>query len=142
MGKLDQEYIKAAAVIGMQIRSCHRYSYKSGEWGTIIDAQKWSDRVVWDILWPDGLRDQWTTDDPDAGYEIQDVNWIYKTADDAILALTEITAAVKEDEAPGIRAPRELRNRITNILRGLTSVMEDGLNDIEKNINTKLEDNA
>jgi hypothetical protein len=115
---LDQTLIEAQTAIGHQIRSNQPYMYKSGEWGTIVTAARWSDRVVWAIVWPDGARDQWVVGNNTAQYEIVNINEIYQTADDAIDALTYIAGAVRlDDTAPGIRAPRELRNTITGILK-------------------------
>jgi len=118
MDTLDQTLIEAQTAIGHQIRSNQTHMYKSGEWGTIMTAARWPDRVVWDIVWPDGARDQWVVGDDTFQYEIVNINEIYQTANDAIDALTYIAGAVHlDDTTPGIRAPRELRDKITSILK-------------------------
>jgi hypothetical protein len=118
MDMLSNLLIKAHLALGHQIRSCAHGQYKSGQWGTVTGTEKWSDRVVWEIVWPDGARDHWNVNDPDANYEIVNINEVYRTADNAIDALTQIAGAVHLDDAtPGIRAPRDLRNAITAILK-------------------------
>lgn len=103
--------------IGWHIKSDHPYAYKTGQWATIVDAREGTDRNLWMLIWPDGKTDSWVVDDPTADYKFRDP---FHTADvcvEALETLQEITIAVIRDEmAPGIRAPRELRDELTRLL--------------------------
>lgn len=105
--------------VGQQIRSDHPYSYRTGQWATIVDAaaRKEDGRVLWSLLWPDGARDVWVVNDPTADYEFRETKDLEPTLGRALTALKGITLAVKADvETPGIRAPRVLRDQLVGIL--------------------------
>lgn len=62
--------------IGQQIRSCHRYAYKSGQWATIVGiteicVHENERRGCYQLEWPDGATDDWAIEDPAASYEFR-----------------------------------------------------------------------
>lgn len=59
----------------IQIRSMHRYAFRSGEWATLIGAEMSKDllpvRACFVAMFPDGVKDSWAISDPDAEYEFR-----------------------------------------------------------------------
>lgn len=109
---------EAGQRIGQHIKSDHPYTFRSGEWATIVDAQELPDRVLWWVRFPDGATDEWVVDDPSADYKFRDAFAAVDTAVRALETLQRVTIAVLKDSMfSGIRAPRELRDELTDILR-------------------------
>jgi hypothetical protein len=103
--------------IGQRIKSDHPYAYRSGQWATIVGATQTDDLILWSLLWPDGERDDWAVDDSAAYYEFSDMFEVDRQLRLMTLAMKQITLTIHEDElTPGIRAPRELRAKLTKIL--------------------------
>lgn len=68
--------ITAKSRIGQQIRSCHPWAYKRGEWATIVGANEVRvhenlKRDCYQLEWPDGSTDDWAIEDPVAAYEFR-----------------------------------------------------------------------
>lgn len=68
--------ITAKDRIGQQIRSCHPWAYKRGEWATIVGANEVRvhenlKRDCYQLEWPDGSTDDWAIEDPVAEYEFR-----------------------------------------------------------------------
>lgn len=103
--------------IGWHIKSDHPYAYRTGRWATIVDAREGTDRILWMLVWPDGATDSWVVDDPTAEYQFRDPFRAADTAVRALETLEEVALAILRDViTSGIRAPRELRDELTEIL--------------------------
>jgi hypothetical protein len=63
----------------VQIRSLHPYSYRSGEWATLIGfysltTETIKDRECYVVVFDDGDSDLWAVEDPVAEYEFSDAS--------------------------------------------------------------------
>lgn len=55
-----------------QVRSTHPYSFRSGEWATIVREDKREDgKDTWLVQFPDGVTDVWLQFDSPARYEFR-----------------------------------------------------------------------
>jgi len=71
------------AVVSMipQIRSTHRYAYRSGEWAILVGVKVMEitnfmetvTRPCYLVMFPDGVTDSWPIFDPDVKYEYQNL---------------------------------------------------------------------
>jgi hypothetical protein len=110
--------------IGQHIKSDHDWAYKSGQWATIVGVSELPDRLTYSLRWPDGNEDTWVVDDATASYQFRDPFEIAKTADAALLVIAQAAMAVMVDvRTPGVRSPRILHTRLTEIFESLTDAL-------------------
>lgn len=56
--------VRRVPFIGLQIRSIHRYGFRSGGWGTIVGVVSVTpdgapERLCWHVGFEDGIYDHW-----------------------------------------------------------------------------------
>jgi len=56
--------IKRVLMMGLQIRSVHQYSFRSGDWATVVgivnvEPEGCSARLCWHVGFDDGEYDHW-----------------------------------------------------------------------------------
>lgn len=57
-----------------EIRSMHRYAFRSGQWATLVSIVEYGGRECYLVRFPDGHSDWWVVGDPDAEYETRAVS--------------------------------------------------------------------
>lgn len=65
---------EARAYVGREIRSTHRYGFRSGSWAVIEEAALDAEGPLWSVRWPDGTQDWWVAYDPSDTREIRDAS--------------------------------------------------------------------
>lgn len=69
---MDKEELHSR--VGQEIRSCHRWAYRTGQWATITAVVPYGNdgSDLWRVVWPDRDTDVWVPDDEMANYEFRD----------------------------------------------------------------------
>jgi hypothetical protein len=65
--------VAARSRVGQEVRSMHRYAFRSGEWARVTTAAMDVGGPIWHVEWPDGTTDWYAADDPDGQYEFRAV---------------------------------------------------------------------
>ncbi len=53
------------------IRGRHPYCFRSGQWAAVVGTVTINGRACYEVLFPDGMKDQWVILDEAADYEFR-----------------------------------------------------------------------
>lgn len=63
-----------SARIEQQVRTMHRYGFRSGEWATLLTTAPAPDKSdCYVVRFEDGVTDYWVVNDPDGFYEFREI---------------------------------------------------------------------